>query len=405
MSPDRAAAQDPSAATPVAASPAPPSHGAGEPGAPIDDARRGDRDVLVDVLYPSIWLIFLAFPLVALVRSDLDPVHRVLGVLALVAFAVVYVASWWHPMPFDGLGHRATTVLWLAALIACQALLVPLIGGGVMGMVTFLVALLVFRLPLREALVAAFVLDALVVALLVLLWPQHLGWAVPVVVVSTVMLVVVRSVVDREDRGRAVAEQLRLSRQREALGRDVHDLLGHSLTVITLKTELARRLLEKDPERAAAELDEVLLLSREATSEVRLAVGRLRSPEWPAQIASARSALQAAEIEAELPAPETVPAAEQTLLAWCLREAVTNVIRHAQAARCSVRAEPGLLVVEDDGVGLPAQSSSGEQPASGNGLRGMRERVQQAGGRLSLGPAHALNAPGRPGTRLEVRLP
>lgn len=370
-----------------------------ERSAPADEARGGERDVLVEVLYPSIWLIFLVFPLVALLFSDLGAGPTVLGVLVLAVFAGLYVLSWWRPRPFGALDPRTTTAVWLAALIACLGLLIPLIDGGVSGMVPFLVAVLVFRLPLREALAAALVLDALVVALLVLVWPQHLGWAVPVVLVSTVMLVVVRSVVDREDRGRAVAEQLRLSRQREALGRDVHDLLGHSLTVITLKTELARRLLEQDPQRAAAELDEVLVLSREATSEVRLAVGRLRSPEWPAQIASARSALQAAEIDAELPAPESVPAAEQTLLAWCLREAVTNVVRHAQATRCSVRAEPGLLVVEDDGVGLPAQ------PAAGHGLHGMRERVQQTGGRLSLGPAQTLAAPGRPGTRLEVRLP
>lgn len=367
--------------------------------APVDDAEHSERDVLVDVLYPSIWLIFLVFPLVALFQTQPDAGPRILGLLALAAFAIVYVVSWWRPHPFGGFGHRATTAVWLAALTGCLSLLVPLIDGGVSGMVPFLVAVLVFRLPLREALIAAVVLDALVVALLVLVWPEHLGWAVPVVLGSTVMLVVVRSVVDREDRGRAVAEQLRLSRQREALGRDVHDLLGHSLTVITLKTELARRLLEKDPQRAAVELDEVLRLSREATSEVRLAVGRLRSPEWPAQIASVRSALQAAGVEAELPAPESVPAAEQTLLAWCLREAVTNVVRHAQATRCSIRAEPGLLVVEDDGVGLP------REPASGNGLRGMRERVQQAGGRLSLDPARTLSAPGRPGTRLEVRLP
>lgn len=362
-------------------------------------AADGARDLVAELLYPSIWLVFLIFPLAAVLRSDVGPLPTALGVLVLVVFAALYVLSWWRPGPVPQLGARGTTALWLIALTGCLALLVPLVGGGALGSIPFLIALLAFRLPFREAVTGILLLDTAVVAAVMLIWPQHLGWAVPVVAISTVIMLVIRSTVDREERTYAMGEQLALSRQREALGRDVHDLLGHSLTVITLKTELARRLLEQDPQRAAAELDEVLVLSREATSEVRLAVGRLRSPEWPAQIASARSALQAAEIRAELPAPESVPAAEQTLLAWCLREAVTNVIRHARATRCSVRAEPGLLVVEDDGVGLPAQ------PVAGHGLRGMRERVQQTGGRLSLGPAQALSAPGRPGTRLEVRLP
>lgn len=367
--------------------------------APIDDAGVGQGDLLVNVLYPSIWLVFLVFPITALLASDHGTAGKTLGLLGLAVFAAVYVASWWHPRPVGTLGPRATTGLWLVALVACQLLLVPLFGGAVLSTAPFLSAVLIFRLARREALIGVGILAVIVFGLLVLVWPQHLEWAVPAFAMSTLLMGVIRLVIDREDSTRAVAEQLQLSQQREAIGRDVHDLLGHSLTVITLKTELARRLLDHDPQRAATELDDVLRLSREASAEVRLAVGRLHSPEWPAQIASARTALDAAQITAELPAPESVPASQQTLLAWCLREAVTNVVRHSGASHCTVQAEPGLLVVEDDGAGLPSERGNG------NGLRGLTERVRQAGGQLRLGPSQSAISVDRPGTRLEVTLP
>lgn len=288
--------------------------------------------------------------------------------------------------------------MWLFGLTLCLALLTPLLGGSVLGCFPFLVALLAFRLPsVRSRVMWILVLDAMTAALLIWVWPQYLFWAVPVIAISSVLMAVLASVMDREERTRDLAEQLRLAQQRESLGRDVHDLLGHSLTVITVKTELARRMVERDPQRAIAELDEVLALSREAASEVRQAVGGLHSPEWAAQLRAARTALDAAAIEARLPGPAGLPAEQQTLLAWCLREAVTNVIRHAQATVCTVEAGPGRLVVEDDGVGTDPGAGTG------NGLRGMRERVRQAGGELILSAADA--SPDRPGTRLEVRLP
>lgn len=349
-------------------------------------------------LYASIWLIFLAFPVVGLLRSAHGPAAMAVGVGLLLLFAVVYVLSWWEPGALSRLPRIPATLMWLFGLTLCLALLTPLLGGSVLGCFPFLVALLAFRLPsVRARVMWILVLDALTAALLIWVWPQHLFWAVPVIAMSSVLMAVLASVIDREERTRDLAEQLRLAQQRESLGRDVHDLLGHSLTVITVKTELARRMVERDPQRAIAELDEVLALSREAAGEVRQAVGGLHSPEWAAQLRAARTALDAAEIEARLPGPAGLPAEQQTLLAWCLREAVTNVIRHAQATVCTVEAGPGRLVVEDDGVGTDPGAGTG------NGLRGMRERVRQAGGELILSAADA--SPDRPGTRLEVRLP
>src|SRR5699024_11411605 len=137
-----------------------------------------------------------------------------------------------------------------------------------------------------------------------------------------VIMLALRLAMEREERSRVLGEELALSRQRERVGRDVHDVLGHSLTVITLKTELARRLMDTDPERAQAELDEVLAISRQSLAEVRNTVGGLHVPELGAQLGSVRTALAAAGIAPGLPdlaAVSTLPPDRRELYAWCLR--------------------------------------------------------------------------------------
>ena len=163
--------------------------------------------------------------------------------------------------------------------------------------------------------------------------------------------------------------------------------------------------MEDDPDRAQTQLDEVLEVSRQALAEVRSTVGGSHVPDLDAQLASSRSALEAAGIAVDLPttASASVPAAGRQLFAWCLREAVTNVIRHADATRCTVTVTQDRLTVADDGVGrTAAEVVAGSATASGSGLRGLRARVAQAGGTLTVEDAD----PGqeRPGTRLEVRL-
>jgi two-component system sensor histidine kinase DesK len=151
-------------------------------------------------------------------------------------------------------------------------------------------------------------------------------------------------------------------------------------------------------------------------AEVRHAVGGLHTPDLGAQLVAARTAFSAAGIPAQLPDAASVsglPADHRELFAWCLREAVTNVIRHSDAGTCAVTITPGRLAVADDGVGLgvPAPRRDGAGGPSrdplaaasgGQGLRGMRHRVTEAGGSLSLRQTHP--GRGRPGTTLEVRL-
>jgi two-component system sensor histidine kinase DesK len=189
-------------------------------------------------------------------------------------------------------------------------------------------------------------------------------------------------------------EHLAKVAERERIARDLHDVLGHTLSVIILKSELAGKLMDRDPQRAGNEIREVEQISRQALSEVRDAIRGYRSRGLEAELAQAKSTLDTAGVKAELQAARmTLPALHESVLSMAVREAVTNVMRHAQARTCSLRLEQQngscRLEIVDDGRG----GSENE----GNGLRGMRERVEILGGTLTR-ESHA-------GTRLTITLP
>lgn len=188
------------------------------------------------------------------------------------------------------------------------------------------------------------------------------------------------------------AQQLARIAERERIARDLHDLLGHTLSVIALKAELAGKLLASSPERAAAEIRDVQSVTRDALREVRSAVAGYRSEGLPAELARARLALDVAGVRAEyFVLPVELPAAAEAALSLALREAVTNVIRHAGASVCRVTLDrlPGatLLQVADDGRG-----GARERP-TGSGLRAMRERLAGLGGTLEIGEIGEIGAP------------
>jgi two-component system, NarL family, sensor histidine kinase DesK len=177
-------------------------------------------------------------------------------------------------------------------------------------------------------------------------------------------------------------EQLAALAERERIARDLHDVLGHTLSVIVLKAELAGRLIERDPQRAAKEIGDVERTARTALSEVREAIGGYRSQGLTAEMEHARNTLQSAGVSlaCESPLPQ-LHAAEETVLCLAVREAVTNIVRHAQATHCRMR-----FTTSDDGYHSLLITDDGPPPnlQEGNGLRGMRERVQSLGGRLSI---------------------
>jgi two-component system sensor histidine kinase DesK len=177
--------------------------------------------------------------------------------------------------------------------------------------------------------------------------------------------------------------ELAVQEERGRFARDLHDILGHSLTVITVKAELAGRLIEANPERAAAEVADVEKLARAALADVRAAVAGYRELSLAGELVSARAALQAAEIKAELPTVvDEVPEASRELFAWVVREGVTNVIRHSGAKKCTIKLSARQIEVLDDGKG-PTPGGG----ASGHGLVGLQERAHQVGASLQIGTA------------------
>jgi two-component system sensor histidine kinase DesK len=202
----------------------------------------------------------------------------------------------------------------------------------------------------------------------------------------------------------AQVQQLVRIAERERIARDLHDLLGHTLSVITLKAELAGKLLAISPERAAAEIREVERVSRDALREVRSAVAGYRSEGLPAELARGRLALEAAGVRPEyFTLPVTLPADAEAALALAVREAVTNVIRYAGAATCRItlerRGDAVVLEVADDGRG-----GAREEGGTGTGLRAMRERLAGLGGQLEIQSKPAAGEAGY-GTCLLVTVP
>ncbi len=196
---------------------------------------------------------------------------------------------------------------------------------------------------------------------------------------------------------------LAVAEERARIARDLHDTLGHSLSVITLKSELARRLLPDDPARAEAELADIERVSREALASVRETVSGYRQPSLAIELAGARAALAAAGITGEVePPPEGLPRDVDAVLGWAVREGVTNVLRHsdATAARIRIIADGASRAVEvvDDGRGR-ADDDRAPGDRAGVGLAGLRERAARLGGRVEAGPL-----PDR-GFRLLVAIP
>lgn len=186
------------------------------------------------------------------------------------------------------------------------------------------------------------------------------------------------------DRAEQRVSQLSVAAERERIARDLHDILGHSLTAISIKSGLAARLADADPAAAREQMLEVERIARVALGDVRATTTGLRQVRLATEIASARSVLLAAGVEAAV--PSAVPALvdrDSELLGYAVREAVTNVVRHAEATRVVIRIEDRALIISDDGLGLRTGR------ARGSGLDGLRRRFAEAGGTFSIRPGSA----------------
>ncbi|WP_086666992.1 sensor histidine kinase [Lentzea kentuckyensis] len=271
---------------------------------------------------------------------------------------------------------------WLVALMTVLAvLLVPLAHE----MVLILAAVIVPSAAARvgawtaAALVVLGATTCVVVPMVVPGWSTDGSWYFAVAVVFTTLLVLAfsRTATANQQLREARAEVARLASEaeRNRIARDLHDLLGHSLTAITVKSALARRL---EPPAARAEMESVEQLARQALSDVRAAVSGYQDVTLAGELARGRELLRAAGVAADLPtACEVVPPQRRELFGWVVREGVTNVVRHARAGRCTVELTASTVEVRDDGVGGPA--------GAGSGLDGLRARVTAVGGVLTVG--------------------
>ncbi|SIN12979.1 sensor histidine kinase [Micromonospora cremea] len=337
-------------------------------------------------LLAAVWLFFLNVPLSTALHQP-QPWRQVLGVAALLVFGVGYVLlfQWARQLrqsllPIPARRARVGLLLLLAVGLAS----IPGTGGDWLATLVYVAAAAVFLLPSREALLAV-VLCALAPVLASRLVP---GWEAENTIVFAVLLASfamfgVSRLAQRNSELQAAQQEIRrlaVAEERVRTARDLHDILGHSLTVVAIKAELAGRLLEVDRDRAAAEIAEVEGLARAALADVRQTVGAYREVTLAGELAGARTALAAAGIAAELPGEvPALPNEWDRLFGWAVREGVTNVVRHSGARCCTIRVHPDRVEVSDDGRGLSTAD------VSGHGLVGLRERARGLDAVVSVG--------------------
>ncbi len=330
----------------------------------------------------ALWLVFLSESFTSAWKLR-DSARGDGALLALVAFSVIYV---WHFMVSRRYAYGSmpdqerepSRFRWLsyASLLTLALLTTALIGQSGGNTWVFLAVAGLWTMPPMWAYTAG---AALAISFEVLSrnldgWTRDSSLSIAIVLamlaVSSGMLAARRTrdlMLAREENARMAIEE-----ERARLARDVHDILGHSLTVITVKAELAGRLMDVDVNRARAEIVSLEALSREALADVRRTVVGFREISLPGELARARQALADAGVQADVPtAVDAVSADLKELFAWAVREGVTNVIRHAGATRCTVTLGSDDLRIADDGTG---DTDAGD----GSGLHGLRERARVA---------------------------
>jgi two-component system sensor histidine kinase DesK len=336
------------------------------------------------LLFAGVLLGYLAYVFGAVAQFNRGGA-AIAGDAILAAFAVGWLA-----LSYTAAEELAPRRFWMlyALLAALSVAALPFARAPGTVLWVYLTILTVLRLGVRAApVVAAMALGALVIPVAVPSWHDSLSaafgnvtpLAIPVVALVTFgsgqVMESYRALAEaRAELGRLAAENERIR-----IARDLHDLLGHSLTTITVKAGLARRLGQEDPARALPEIAEVEVLARRSLADVRAAVSNYRDVTLAGELAAGRELLRAAGVTADLPrAVDVVDPAHHELFGWVVREGLTNIVRHAHASSCAVRLAPAAVEITDDGVGGRA--------GPGNGLTGLRERVAAAGGVIDAGP-------------------
>jgi two-component system, NarL family, sensor histidine kinase DesK len=343
-----------------------------------------------------VWLPLITPAFIKLFQAHL-PLPQLIAILFGVAlfFAIDLLAAWRRAVEIvttSTIPKHTDALTWLMiAALTALGLLLTLLGGSEWQVLFYYTSGFVGgSLQLRKAIPVVFVITFLAT---IAGWFAGLGWIdlaqtfvfIPAIVIIT--RVVIWSITTSWQLNDARKEIARLAVETERLriARDLHDLLGHNLSLIALKSELAKRIVNVAPERAIVEISDVEHVARSTLQQVREAVSAFRQPTLRSELNAAREILAAAGIdyhfEGEDSMIDALPTTIEAVLSWTVREGVTNIIRHSRAHQCAIHMtrnahEIGIEVI-DDGAGTSASSSDSQ----GNGLRGLTERVETLGGR------------------------
>jgi two-component system sensor histidine kinase DesK len=341
---------------------------------------------------PLLWVVYLGFFFIDPVVSHATVRIWLLDLAGATVFLFLYFGLFALESP--------RTAIHIGGMLLLGVLFLP-VNAGACTFFIFASAMLPFSVNTQGAAFLGLAMVSLVGAIEGLLlhlnrWTLFYAAVFPMIIGAGNTVFAERNRMNRKLRkANDEIEHLAKVAERERIARDLHDVLGHTLSVITLKSELAGKLMDRDPQRAAKEISEVEEISRQALSDVRDAIRGYRSQGLLAELARAKSTLETAGLTVECDAAATVniPAMQESILCLAVREAVTNIVRHAQARTCRMRLEQQngscRLQISDDGRGWNG--------SEGNGLRGMRERVEMVGG--------TLQRIGASGTTVTITLP
>src|SRR5438128_7751680 len=349
-------------------------------------------------LFMVAWLAFFIYPVAAFLTDRFSTDTRTYGLLLLLALGLIWAWFWTRLTAGPYRRFMVPAIVAATLILIVFTLRTPPQYGSL-----FLYAVIMggAAFPWRRG-VAAVVILSVLAAVIELARGESVTTSTGQLLNELLVgfaAVAGRLLVEANQQLSQAREQiarLAVGEERLRFARDLHDLLGHSLSVIALKSELAGRLIKTTPGLAAHEVEDIEKVARDALRDVREAVAGYRQPTLAAELAGAHEALAAAGIEDHIDQDHApLPSVVESVLAWTVREGVTNVMRHSQAKRCAIRIanQDGRATVEvvDDGRGGTLEA--------GTGLRGLRERVLERGGTLTAEPLP------HEGFRLKVTLP
>lgn len=348
--------------------------------------------------FPYMWLVYLLFPIYNL--TQVSGWKLVMGIGMLIVFIITYRQLYFVQKTFVLWAFIQMILTFLFAIFYNPFMI--FFGFFTASAMGFAPSKKVFRVLLCLLVV---MLGAFVFVNMNQLTPANLVNIVPMFILMLLTPFGMRNFNQKKmlknqlNEANEQIKDLVKREERQRIARDLHDTLGHTLSLITLKSQLVEKLIVKNPERASVEAKEITQTSRTALKQLRELISDMRMITVEEELEQIKAILQAANIELEIEqeaSASSLSPIEQNILGMCLREAVTNVVKHSKATQCTVSVLESqgelILKVEDNGIGLEDQSNDG------NGIRGMKERIALIDGFVELNTMH-------PGTLLKVKVP